>query len=582
VLGAHVLGAVVLGSTGAREHTSPGAQSPSGLIAGRVLDVTSGQPVAGVTVSMTMAAARPAAGTPPPAPPRPGTLPAPVKVLTDAEGQFTFTGLPNGRFTLRVQHDGYAPVRGAAVTLLDSQPVTNLVLQVGRHGVITGTVRDDAGDPIVGVGVTGFNRRTVGFRPMLFPRGSAVTDDRGQFRISDLPPGDYLICACVRDTLPIDKNLLTQVAPPAVPAGAVARQLTSAVMTFAPTFHPGRTRVADAVPVTVSYADDRRGIDVTMQPVRPWRVSGQLSGGGPTAGEVYKLQLIPEDDDPAAIGISAIEPVSLTPDGAFNFAGVTPGRYTVEAYPGNGKKGLWASVAVSVSDRDVTGVLVPLGTGPTVRGRIEFSGSAQRPDGVAMEKARIGLVPIVLTPALLISVGTSGTIGYSSTLSRDGSFSIEDVPPGQYVVNATQLGPAWQTVESITTGEGRSLGTLLDVRTDGHDGIVVTVSDVAFARLEASLTLGPYELASELRVAVFPVDRTFWSETFRAPNRFTFSFVSASGIVTFPAVPPGDYYVIDLPPAEGEMSPERMNEWAKRASTVRLRAGELTAVALKR
>src|SRR5688572_6796369 len=127
-------GAFVLASTGAPEHESTrapaGVQQPaaaaSGLIAGRVLDVTSGQPVAGVTVSMSGAAT----------------------VQTDSQGRFAFPSLASGRYTLRVRHDGHAPVRGAAVNLRADQLVTDVELQVGRHSIIAGTVRDDGGDPV--------------------------------------------------------------------------------------------------------------------------------------------------------------------------------------------------------------------------------------------------------------------------------------------------------------------------------------------------------------------------------------------------------------------------------------------------
>jgi 5-hydroxyisourate hydrolase-like protein (transthyretin family) len=558
---------VVILMSGVAAQRTPPAPSAIGLIAGRVLDVTSGQPVAGVTVSIRGA------------PTQPGTLTTPTTVLTDSQGRFAFPSLTNGRYTLHVQHDGYAPVRGAAVNLLAGQLVTDVELQVGRHGVITGTVRDDGGDPIVGVGVTAFSRRFLGFRPMLFPRGGAVSDDRGQFRISDLPPGDYLICACVRDSLPIDKSLLTRQG--GIPASSVARKLAGAVLTFPPTFHPGSRRVADAVSVTVGYADDRRGIDITMQPAAARKVTGRLVGGEPNASTTHTLTLLVAADDPTAIGISEFPAARMTPEGGFEFAAVPPGKYTLEAYPSDGRKGLSASVTVTVGDDDVADVIVPLGPGATVRGRVEFSGAAARPDATTLEKARVGLVPIVLTPAMLISIGTSGSVGHSGILSRDGSFSIEGVPPGRYLVNAGQFGAAWQTIESVSTTEGRSFQPVVEVVAAGTDSLVVTMSDEAMATLEVTLALGKYELSNALRVAIFPVDRTFWSETYLAPGRFPFNFANANGLVSFTGVPADDYYVVELAPVES-WSPERMAEWAKRATTVRLRAGEKTTVALRR
>lgn len=561
----------------------PAGPAGTGLIAGRVLDVTSGQPVAGVTVSMSASQPAPPSGSPP-SPPRPGFLPEhlPASVKTDSQGRFAFSSLTPGRYVLRVQQPGYAAVRGAAVSLLESQTVTDLALPVGRYGAITGTVRDDGGDPVVGVTVRGFTRRLVGFRPALFPSGSAVTDDRGQFRMAYLSPGDYVVCACTRDSLPIDKSMLTRVGQDGVAASSVARTLDGSVLIFPPTFHPGSTRAADAVSIAVGYADDRRGIDITVQPAAAHRVLGRLVGGEPNASTTHTLTLIAAGDDPAAIGISELPAARMTPEGGFEFAAVPPGRYTLEAYPSDGKKGLWASVPVTVGDNDAKDVMVPLGPGATVRGRFEFSGAAAKPVGASLEQARVTLVPIVLTPAILIGIGASGAVGHSGWLSRDGSFTIEGVPPARYLVTAGGLGSAWQNVESITTTDGRSLQPFLDVAAAGPEALVVTMSDEAMATLEVSLALGKYELPSELRVAIFPVDRTFWSETYLALGRFTFNSANINGIVRFPAVPPGDYYVVEPPRAEGLMSPERMAELAKQAAIVRLRPGEKSTLALRR
>jgi len=564
--------------TGAREHQSTGAQTATGLIAGRVLDVTSGQPVAGTTVVLRAVGRIDADIS------REGkvTVKPPPAVVTDSQGRFAYPSLLAGRYTLQVQREGYAPVRGAGINLGANQVVTDVELQVGRHSVITGTVRDDAGDPVVGIGVTAFSRRYLGFRPMLVPGRGAASNDRGEFRIADLPPGDYLLCACSRDSLPIDKGMLNRIGDAGIAASSVARQLNGAVLTFPPTFHPGTTRVADAVSITIGFADERRGIDITMQPAPGRRVSGRLVGGGPDASTTHTLTLVAADDDPTAIGIAEMPAVRMTPEGAFDFAGVPPGKYTLEAYRSDGKKGPTATVPVTVTDRDLADVQVILREGTTVKGRVEFAGAAARPDGDTLEKARVSLVPIVITAAVLMSIGSSGSVGHSSVLARDGSFTIEDVPPGRYMVNAGQFGRVWQTIESVITPDERSLHPVLVVGPSGVDALVVTMSDEALATLEVTLELGKYELPGEVRVALFPVDSTFWSGTYLAPARFPVSSPNNNGVASFSGVPAGDYYLVESSLAQSVLSPERMAEFARSATTVRLRPGEKTTVALKR
>jgi hypothetical protein len=483
------------------------------------------------------------------------TVTPPPAIVTDSQGRFAYPSLTAGRYTLQVRHAGYSSVRGAGINLGANQLVTDVELQVGRHSVIAGTVRDDGGDPVVGIGVTAFNRRFLGFRQMLVPGRATASNDRGEFRIADLPPGDYLLCACSRDSLPIDKGMLNRIGDAGIAASSVARQLNGAILTFPPTFHPGTTRVADAVSITIGFSDERRGLDITMQPAAGRRVSGLLVGGGPDASTTHTLTLMAADDDPPAIGITELPAARMTPEGAFDFAAVPPGKYTLEAYRSDGKKGLSATVPITVTDRDVSDVEVILREGATVKGRVEFSGSAVRPTGDVLEKARVGLVPIVLTPAALIATGSSGSVGHSSLLSRDGSFTIEDVLPGRYMVTAGSFDRVWQTIESITTSDVRSLHPVLVVSPSGTDAVVVTMSDAALATLEVALGLRKYELPSEVRLALFPVDSAFWTATYLAPARFPVGSPNNNGIVSFSGVPAGDYYVAESRLEQGVLSP---------------------------
>lgn len=560
---------VVAVASVAAQQTPPA--TGTGIIAGQVLDVTNGQPLPGITVSITRLGSRGRGGPVGPVGP----------VLTDSQGRFAFSSLAAGTYSLRVSQAGYTPVRGASVTLATDERVTDVVLRAGRHGSIAGTVRDDVGDLVVGVRVRTFNRRSIVFMPVLFPRGEAVTDDRGQFRIGGLPAGDYLVCACVRDPLPIDKDLLARLASFTVPAAAVARQLNETILTFPLTFHPGGARVADALAVTVGHSENRFGIDITMLAVTPRRVSGQLTGGGPNAGSAHKLILFPEDEDASAVGISEIEPVDVTPDGRFAFAGVPPGRYLLEVFPADWSKGLWASLPIVVADQDVMDLTVPLGPGATIRGRVEFSGSAPRPDRDTIQAARVGLQAVEFTPAMLIGLSQSGSIGYPATIDRNGAFIIQGLPPGRYLVLASGFGSAWTTIESIRTNDGVSPGPLVTVDLSGTDSVVVTMSDTVLARLEGTIVLDRYELPNDTRVMMFPVDRSNWASPLAAPGRFSFTGLSTTPTFRFDAVPPGDYHVVVVGQDELSTSFDRFAHWAGRATTVTLRAGETTTIALK-
>lgn len=155
---------------------------------------------------------------------------------------------------------------------------------------------------------------------------------------------------------------------------------------FAPIFHPGSTQASGAVPVMLDNANDSRiDIDITVQAVAARRVSGQVTGGGPSGAAELTLLLFPQNDLPEASMVSQIVPVSVSADGTFDFVGVPPGRYLLEAFPKARKQGPWASIPVTVGGRDIGGLVVPLGSGTTVTGRVEFSGAAARRAATALE-----------------------------------------------------------------------------------------------------------------------------------------------------------------------------------------------------
>ncbi len=70
------------------------------------------------------------------------------------------------------------------MTLDDNERVTDVVIRMWKHGVISGTVRDERGDPMVGVSVRVLRRATGGRLASVL---QTQTDDRGAYRMAALP-----------------------------------------------------------------------------------------------------------------------------------------------------------------------------------------------------------------------------------------------------------------------------------------------------------------------------------------------------------------------------------------------------------
>jgi hypothetical protein len=108
-----------------------------------------------------------------------------------------------------------------------------------------------------------------GRRRLLPVRGTTISDDTGQYRLSGLEPGEYYVQAMSRETWetdPPDKQMLG----------------------FLPTFYPSNpNQEAQRV---VRAGQEVPGIDVALVPAK-WKVSGTAfnSQGQPLAGENVNL-----------------------------------------------------------------------------------------------------------------------------------------------------------------------------------------------------------------------------------------------------------------------------------------------------
>lgn len=534
----------------------------TGVIGGLALDALNDQPLAGVTIALQRSMRT---------------------AITDARGRFEFRGLGATTYGFRIQQPGYASVSRAEVPLTADARVHDVVVKGGRHGSIAGTIRDDGGDALVGIDVRAFRKTSLGVRPVLRPSGNNTTDDRGAFHIESLPAGDYVVCACGTESLPVSPGLLRKLGPSAPDTATMARLLNDAVPAFAPTYFPGVSRGVDSLVVTIGLGDDRQGMDISLTPVRRFSIRGQIleAGGAPT--QPMQLHLTQDGDLPGGVGLSEVKPVRLEPDGRFLFVGVPPGTYGIGAIPvKQNQTGPWAFTDVVVVDRDVDHVLLPLGSGITIDGRMEFSGSATRPTRAALTKARVSLVPLDFSARLFTSMVTSGRVGHSGAVDEEGRFLIEGVAEGRYLVRASVDGSPWQTVQRVSSGRADIVDDVLALGPEGASNVVVVVSDAPLAVLRGTAELQRYDPVTATQAVVFPSDPVKWLDPARFASQFLWQRVSPDRSFVIPNLPAGDYFVVVEPDFDLEMSPSRFEHWSKTAQRVTLKAGETTTVNIGR
>jgi hypothetical protein len=333
--------ASILVSTGlgneasAQRSTSPDNQSDSAKrrsrsITGRLVD-ESGQPIPNAAVYVRKAG-------PPTSPTR--------SLGTDEDGRFHADDLASGAYSVSVYAPAYVPATEAVEReYYRAGDVVNL--RVMKGGIITGTVTNSSGEPVVGVRVITIRVRDGESRPIRGAGqsgGSRQTDDRGVYRMYGLAPGSYLILASGTGQM-----------------GYTASPYDSDV----PTYYPSTTRDA-AAEVVVRAGQEISGIDIRYRGDRGYIVSGTLSGAlGEDSSGFRGVTVSLAHSASGAIESRAY--VQLRAGRGFALYGLPDGDYDIIAQMDVGAESSAASVPrhVVVKGADVTGIelsLAPLGS----------------------------------------------------------------------------------------------------------------------------------------------------------------------------------------------------------------------------
>jgi len=318
-----------------------GAQSitpGTGRIVGRVVDAETGAPIAGVRVYLNgpvspTAPWPPVAPAFPPVPPQgratpatPPPLPDPSTFLylqrltseTRADGMFEIRDVPNGRWAVVAQKEGFIANRGLSNPLVEmaaSRTLTAADIRLDRGGVITGRVLDARGNPMsrVQVRTTQFDR--LGGDAIRTTGGSVTveTNDRGEFRLSGVQPGVHYVVA---------QPAPSQMGP--LIGGTTSPQSPS---THVATFYPGLADATAASPITVMHGKTTPAIEFSLVSVPAYQVSGVVvdGAGRPVAGAIVRLP------SRMPFGAPFLRSVESDSNGRFRITNVPAGTYAVMA-----------------------------------------------------------------------------------------------------------------------------------------------------------------------------------------------------------------------------------------------------------
>jgi hypothetical protein len=187
---------------------------------------------------------------------------------SDRNGRFVVPGLPEGRYRILVERAGY--MRALSVATVEAA-TTSASIELTPTGVITGRVMDAQGNPVSRV----FVRAAAGTSTY-----QGQTNDLGEYRIFDLPPGRYVVNAAPYQAPYIEGTTLIRPTPPSpyapgegramVPllrmaqAGEYIDPIALSREVHVPVYYPGTTDASQATTLELTAGETLTGIDMTV------------------------------------------------------------------------------------------------------------------------------------------------------------------------------------------------------------------------------------------------------------------------------------------------------------------------------
>jgi hypothetical protein len=250
----------------------------------------------------------------------------PLKFVTETRGLFLFENLPPGRYLLFAECPGFARaafgsrgnLSGVTLSLVETQQMNDLAFPLTPGSSIEGKVMDASGTAIEGATVLALQPIYERGKKEYVPAASAISDGLGDYKLSDLAAGSYLVAA------------------------------SDNTGESATTWFPAATASDGAETVTLAAASA-----VTMKDIRMAKASGHRVTGTLEGGKAALAWLTPKG---GATSMILRRPAKIQADGNFAFANVPPGAYILSATESDGVTAAAAPTALTVGQKDLDAV----------------------------------------------------------------------------------------------------------------------------------------------------------------------------------------------------------------------------------
>ncbi len=514
----------------------PPAPTGTAVVSGRVVADATGAPISLSTVVLI------------------GTRTGVLKVTTtDRDGAFSFAALPADRYTVGASRLPYLgavagarrPARpGSPVIVANAATVTDVTIRLPLGAALSGTIYDEQGRPAVGAAVSAQQRRVQNGERILVgaPASGAITDERGQYRIFGLPPGEYLISAAGTHQ-PIAVTPLTDADVDAALAGggAPAAAPTTEATAIAPVYYPGTTRSDTAVGVLLGAGEDKVNLDFRLERVRPASIDGTVSNADGSPLPPNMVVMISGAPGSGPLITAATSRVTL--DGRFSLPNQVPNTYQLVARTPGPSPTLAMALVEVTGLSDVSGVQLVLAPPLSITGRVVATVATPTSRAPALANQRLQFAPL--------RTSLTGILAPTATpTTSTGEFTVTNVFPGRYVLTGAPFFGA--SADSVAWGLGAVTidGTdvtdrAFEIKADAlPKDFVVTFTD-RWQDISGRVSNSSGAGVSDVTMLAFPVDESFWLYNSR---RIVTAQPASDGQYTLggpgPALlPAGEYYL---------------------------------------
>jgi hypothetical protein len=488
-------------------------QSDLASLQGKVIDSATGQGVRKATVTLRCNSNS-----------NGGTYTA----LTNPSGEFRFDSLQPASCMASAEAEGYNFPPGGVVKMFpvaSGEQKSGIEISLAPFGVITGKVVDENGEPVVQVSVMAMTYVYNNLHRTLQQIGSGGTDDRGIYRIFDVPAGRYYLA--------VNAQLLPTPSPHVhslLPEEGYAR-----------VFYPGVADVTQTSLHTLKAGEQWTGADFKLRKQHTYHIRGRVDPSSQVMRAGGPMVEYAQCNGDTMMGANTQNAIAGQ-DGSFDIPGLVPGNYCLMLRdPMRGAIAL--RQLVTVKDADIEGIKLAPPAPFSIKGSVTFDGAP----------------PVDRNFHLSVLLNSDDGFQQShAEVAPDLSFQLENVFPGKYTLTL----PQWLQfyAKSILYGSQDVSNGMIPDAEPGASLTIVLGSDPG--EIDGTIQSGSPDSAAPVTIALMPDDAHIGrADLYRI-------YGNTTGRFSIQGLGPGDYrvFALDGPNNEDAHNPDLLKSLESRAT----------------